>query len=103
MRELLYVATACIVTFMKTETITIYVIKDSSKHGSDGQNIITTTLPEGMRELTQREWDYDECYAFSNGPTYVYQKQLTMAELAEGITFDDVRDKIIGALGQSYL
>ena len=90
------------VRFMNTETITtitIYVIQDTSNYGSDGQNIITTTLPEGLRELTQREWDYDECYAFSDGPTYVYRKQLTMAELAEGITFDDIRGEIIGALG----
>lgn len=90
------------VRFMNTETITIYVIQDTGKYGSDGQNIITTTLPEGLRELTQRELDYDECYAFSDGPTYVYRKQLTMAELAKGITFDDLRGGIIGALGKSY-
>ena len=84
---------------MNNQTITIYVITETHKHSSDGQNTITTTLPEGLRELTQRELDYDECYAFSDGPTYVYRKQLTMAELAKGITFDDLRDEIIGVIG----
>ena len=85
---------------MNNQTITIYVIQATHKHGSDGQNIITTTLPEGLRELTQREWDnLDECYAFSGTPTIVYRKQLTMAELAEGITFDDLRYEIIGVIG----
>jgi hypothetical protein len=85
---------------MNTETITIYIIKATDKYGSEGQNVITTTLPEGLRELTQREWDnLDECYAFSGTPTIVYQKQLTMTELAEGITFNDMREEIIGAIG----
>ena len=85
---------------MNTETITIYVIQATHKHGSDGQNIITTTLPEGLREITEKDEFYlDECYAFSGGPTFVYQKQLTMAELAEGITLYDLRDEIIGVIG----
>lgn len=85
---------------MNTETITIYVIKATHKHGSDSENIITTTLPEGLREITEKDEFYlDECYAFSGGPTFVYQKQLTMAELAEGITLYDLRDEIIGVIG----
>ena len=85
---------------MNTETITIYVIKATHKHSSDSDNIITTTLPEGLREITEKDEFYlDECYAFSGGPTFVYQKQLTMAELAEGITLYDLRDEIIGVIG----
>ena len=91
---------------MNTETITtitIYVLQYTGKHGSDSENIITTTLPEGLREITEKDEFYlDECYAFSGGPTFVYRKQLTMAELAEGITLHDMREEIIGIIGESY-
>jgi hypothetical protein len=40
-----------------------------------------------------------EGYECSEGPTFVYQKQLTMEELAKGITLYDLRGEIIGVIG----
>ncbi len=83
-----------------TETITVYSLQPTRKHSGVGQNVTTTALPEEVRPATAEDKSYlDERYAFSGGPTFVYQKQLTTAELVEGITFDDLRDAIIGVIG----
>jgi len=88
---------------MNTEAtvIPIYTIQNLGQtDGCEAYDVITTTLPEGLRPPTTRdEYCLTEGYECSEGPTFVYQKQLTMEELAQGITLYDLRGEIIGVIG----
>lgn len=84
---------------MRTETNqTIYLIRDASKYGNPSDDVVTTTLPEGLRIPTEAELETD-WYAFSSMPKFVYRGEISQEALAEGTTLGDMCGELIGVIG----
>ena len=66
--------------------------------GNPSEDVVTTTLPEGLRNPTEAELETD-WYAFSSMPKFVYRGEISQEALAEGTALGDMCGELIGVIG----